>query len=334
MNTKPSSKQQGFSTIQLLITLAVIAIVSSFAVVSISRARNRFRLTNSARQFGAYVERARADSIRRHADGANRATVSCLDLDTYSVTMDWDGFGNLTTRNFDLEQGVQFTTGVKSISFDWRGRIAGEESFGFRNPNASPPTVNINVSGSGDVTFDLEIFLDTSIPTVTVTGGGGVMPEPGASPQSSPSPGASPSPSPGQSPAPSPSVNPSPGVSPNPSPQVSPNPSPGVSPSPVVSPNPSPNPSPVVCSLSTEPTSLSIVSDGAAPVNVNLNNFTGNGTIYATSSNSGQIQVSPSSRAVSGTASVSFTVTVKRNGGSVTFSANGCGSTVVPVAIR
>src|SRR5687767_7854497 len=90
------SNARGFSTIQLIITVAVMTIVTGFAVVSITRARDHVRLMNSARQFAAYVERARADSVRRHAEGATAATVSAVDNDTYAITMDWDGFG--TTR--------------------------------------------------------------------------------------------------------------------------------------------------------------------------------------------------------------------------------------------
>jgi hypothetical protein len=321
---------RGFSTLQLVITIAVMMVVTGFAVVSISRARDHVRLMNSARQFAAYVERARADAVRRH----NNATVAVIDNDTYAVTMDWDGFGTTRIQNFDLERGIVFTPGMvgKSVTFNWRGRIPGEESFGFSNGRN---TVSVGVSGSGDVTFDAQFFSDATLPPVTLNDGnpGGVMREPGASPEASPSPGASPAPSPGQSPSPSPSVNPSPGVSPNPSPQVSPSPSPAISPSPDASPNPSPDPSPAVCLITANPSSLSIISDGSATVSVNRTNVTGAGTISATSSNSGQIQVTPSSRTVDGTAAGSFTITVKKQSGSVTFSSSGCTSKTVDITV-
>jgi len=330
MKTKPSSTQAGYSVIQLLITIAVMTIIAGFAVVSVSRARNHVRMMNSARQFGAYVERARADAVRRHGD----TTINLVDNNTYSVRMDWDGFGNPRIQNFDLESGIVFTTlPGTSITFNWRGRINREQSFGFYNGSNS---VNINVTGSGDVTFDSEWFFDNSLPPVTLNNGnpGGTAPDPGATPQASPSPGSSPNASPSPSPSPSPYTSPSPGASPNPSPGVSPNPSPGVSPSPGGSPNPSPNPSPVVCSITAEPSSMSILQNGSADVFVRLNNFTGAGTISAASSNGGQIQVAPTSNAVSGSAAVKFTVTIKKIDGSVTFSATGCGSTVVPITVR
>ena len=211
------SNARGFSTLQLIITVAVMTIVAGFAVVSISRARDHVRLINSARQFAAYVERARSDSVRRHAAGGNAATVSVLDDNTYAITMDWDGFGAVSTRNFDLETGIVFTPGMvgKSVSFDWRGRIAKEESFGFDNTRNQ---VNVHITGSGDVTFDTERFYDALIPTSPVTGtGGGVTPEPGASPlpPAPPSPTPTPTPDPNPTPTPTPDPNPTPTPDPN-----------------------------------------------------------------------------------------------------------------------
>ena len=324
------SNARGFSTLQLVITIAVMMIVTGFAVVGITRARDHVRLINSARQFAAYVERARADSVRRHAGPANAATVSVLDNNTYAVIMDWDGFGAVSTRNFDLEQNVRFTT-IKTIAFDWRGRIPREESFGFENGTNS---VNVHVTGSGDVTFDTEQFFDESVPPATLTGpGGSVLPEPGATPGSG---SGSPSPSPGASPTATAGASPTPTADPNvsPTPNASPTPTANASPTATVEASPSPNASPTsqTCALNA-PDALTIVSDGSATVSVNRTNATGTGTITATSSNSGQIQVSPASRTVSGTAAGSFTITVKKNSGSITFSSTGCTSKTVEITV-
>ncbi|HEY5837919.1 MAG TPA: hypothetical protein VIT19_02710 [Pyrinomonadaceae bacterium] len=318
------SNARGFSTLQLVITVAVMSIVAGFAVVGITRARDHVRLMNSARQFAAYVERARGDSVRRHASVANAATVSVTDNDTYAVNMDWDGFGAVSTRNFDLEQGVRFTT-VKSITFDWRGRIANEESFGFDNGRDQ---VNVHITGSGDVTFDTERFYDALIPSSPGTGtGGGVTPEPGASPLPPPPPGTpTPTPDPNATPTPTPDPNATPTPTPDPNATPTPTPDPNATPTPGVTPSPQP------CVLNA-PDSLTIVSDGSSTVSVNRTNITGTGTISATSSNSGQIQVAPASRTVSGTAAGSFTITVKKNSGSVTFSSSGCTSKTVNITV-
>ena len=321
--------------IQMVITIAIMMVVTGFAVVGISRARDHVRLMNSARQFAAYVERARGDAVRRHG----QATVSVDDNNTYSLIMDWNGSGTTVTRSFDLEPGVVFTTGIKSITFDWRGRIPSEQSFGFNNGRN---TVSVGVTGSGDVTFDAQFFHDGSLPGTTYSGPGGpVMPDPtpgpGGSGDPSASPSPSPSPTPAASPTPTPYPSPTPTATPNPSPTPSatptstptPIPSPGASPSPSGSPNPGGSPAP--CTLTVNPTSLTIVSDGSATVSVSRTNITGSGTITATSSNNGQIQVSPASASVSGTGAASFTVTIKKQDGSVTFSATSCGSKTVNI---
>jgi hypothetical protein len=78
---------------------------------------------------------------------------------------------------------------------------------------------------------------------------------------------------------------------------------------------------------------LTIISNGSGTINVHLNNFSGSGTISANSSNSGQIQVSPASQTVNGTAFATFNITVKKQNGSVTFSSS-CGSQLVNITVQ
>jgi len=51
----------------MVITVAIIAIVTTFGFLGVTKARAEFRLQSSARLFATYVEKARADAIRRHA---------------------------------------------------------------------------------------------------------------------------------------------------------------------------------------------------------------------------------------------------------------------------
>ena len=64
-NSKAARQQQGFTMMQMVITISIIAIVSTVGVLGINTARAEFRLQSSARLFSTYVEKARADSIRR-----------------------------------------------------------------------------------------------------------------------------------------------------------------------------------------------------------------------------------------------------------------------------
>ena len=153
------ASQRGFSLPQLLITLAVISVVAAIAVMGVTRARGSMRLSNATRQFASYVERARADAVRRHG----QSSVQMVTPGTYSVTMDFGADGVVTTQTFPLENNVTFITELKTITFDWRGRVPEEISVGFSNEAG---TANVNITGSGDVTIDSEIFHDASVPDV------------------------------------------------------------------------------------------------------------------------------------------------------------------------
>src|SRR6185503_4336930 len=198
-NKRTRSNELGFTLVQMLIVVAVIVVLASFAFVGITTARSRIRLSNSARQFASYAELARASAVRRHA----QTSIQQINTTTYSVTMDFNGTGEVTTQNFSTENGVNINM-PRTIIFDWRGRTPVETSIGFTNESG---TANVGITGSGDITIDAEIFHDGSIPTTVLTGTGGVV-LPAPSPDPSASPGASPSPSPSSSPSASPSPSP------------------------------------------------------------------------------------------------------------------------------
>jgi len=352
MNANPTLRGvRGFSTLQLIVTLAIISVVSAFAVVGIGSARASMRLSASERELAAYLEQARTDSIRRHASAPTggepdiRATVS-VPADggtTYSVTLDFDKDGVLDApRSVRLQDGVTFTGVAHNVAFDWRGRTASEVSIGLINERGT--TGNINITGSGDITLNTEVFQDDDIPDVALNNtnvngdvildeaGVGIPEEstiatPTPEPYASPSPTASPTPNPTASPTPTPSVLPTV----LPTPNVYPTPTPTSTPTPAAT----PTPTPVPCSISVSPSSLSLAQNGASTIYVTLSNYIGSGTVTATSSHSGQIQVSPSSRAVTGSGTVGFTVTVKRNNGSVAISTSpNCGSQTVAITVN
>ena len=90
MERRPARREDGFSLLQLVLVLAVAVTITAFAVMSIQGARRSLRLANSGRQFAAYLEKARADSVRRRAQPGNESSVQILNTTTYRVTMGFE----------------------------------------------------------------------------------------------------------------------------------------------------------------------------------------------------------------------------------------------------
>ena len=268
--------QQGFSLIQLLITGAVIIVVSSFAFFAIDTARASMRLSGSTRELAGYLEKARSNAIRRNGT----AIVSIVDGNNYTVQMDFDGDGTTETRTIGLSSGVSFVTGSIGISttFDWRGRTTNQVGIGLQNTHGA--TNSINISGSGDITLGDEIFQDSAIGDVTLNSNVNATVA-----------------------APTPDPYATPGASPSPSPSASPSPSPSASPTP----SPSPSPTPVGCSISA-PTSVTFRRNRSPQViSVTITNAV---SVTVTATKSGDIStLSPTSTTVSGNGTIPYTIT-------------------------
>lgn len=166
--------QRGFSLMQLIVVISVISIVSTIAVLGISSARQRIRLTNSSRVLASYVEKARVDSVRRHPMTSDMMSgVEVLNRTTYRVKMDFDGNGTVETKDVTLDPGVQFATDPIALVFDWRGRLVDlplteiKVSIAMQWGNDPRDQRIVDVTRSGDVTIDSDVYLD-DVPNVNV----------------------------------------------------------------------------------------------------------------------------------------------------------------------
>ena len=175
--SKPHAAR-GFTVVELIVVMAVIAIVSTLAFVGIGRARSSTNLQSSARLFASYVEKARLVGIRRH----EVTNVDITGPNTYTVTMDFDGTGTPTVRTFTLEKNVFFTDttntpyivdgsgnvtssngeAVSWADFNWRGRTS-QCSMLFRMQNNNNERSVVQVAGSGDVTIDTVVTAPAAV---------------------------------------------------------------------------------------------------------------------------------------------------------------------------
>jgi len=341
----------GFSTVELLAVVTVLAIITAFGLLGVSKARASVRLSGAARQYAAYIEKARIYSIKRHADDATqRASVAInANKSSYDVTMDLDGDGGTDTRTFNLPSGITFQT-VETVAFDWRGRTW-RTANGVTESNAqvsirllsSDDAISVDVTGSGDVTIDSRVF-DDSVPNVSLhVADLSASASPAATPVSGATPAAGASPSPGASPVadvvPSPSPVQGGGALPTPTPGASPSatatPTPSPSPVATATPTPSPSPTPaLVCSITSDPVAVVMSTESTTTIRVSHNANT-TVSVSGSSSKPSDLQVTPGGNQSLGTGSYAlFTLKSKKSLGaySVTFSAS-CGSKVVPVVI-
>jgi hypothetical protein len=146
--------------------MAVMGIVSTFAVMSVARTRGAYRLTSATDEITGYMERARLDSIRRHAtiepiappDAPvvnQMASITFKNVNSYIITMDFDNDGTVEAserHTVTLPDGVQFpadkiTNPATTIGFNWRGRPTSVFSTGLSN-SYGDKTVSVSEAGS------------------------------------------------------------------------------------------------------------------------------------------------------------------------------------------
>lgn len=177
--TQARQQERGFTMVQLVVTVAVVGIVSTMAVVGMNQARASKRLQDSAREFTSYLKRARTDATRRHATRApgvvgadpEMPSIQILNPMTYRVRMDFNGTGVVTQRDITLETGVSFQYDAipPAIVFNWRGRITGgDATFTIQNPRleGNNRQVAISVARAGDVTTNR---LNNYMPQINAT---------------------------------------------------------------------------------------------------------------------------------------------------------------------
>jgi Tfp pilus assembly protein FimT len=333
----------GFSVVELLVTGVVLTVVTSVGVMGITRARASVRIAGAAREYGAYIEKARIHSIRSHADEASeRSRVAINDDKTsYTVTIDLDGDGVLDTKTITLPDGVEFET-VETIAFDWRGRTwntVGTTTEGNAQVSItlkdSYETVSIDITGSGDITINSDVF-DDAVPNVNLNVANlastptptpvAEIPAPTPTPVGTPDNTANPDPTP----LPTPDLGDEIPV-PTPTPAATPTPSATPSPTPRVNPTPTPDPGPAVCALTVDKTTVLLIGTSSTKIKVSHNAGVSL-MVTGTSSSPSDLQVSPSSQTITSGSSAEFQIKPKKSltVAYVTFSTS-CGTIVVPV---
>lgn len=171
--------------LELLIVGVMISVLMGFAITQIARAKQHMTRANAVRELTTYIEKARLDSVRRHATSSTQmAQVAIINANFYSVTLDGNGDGTLDTprvigmpanSNLTIQNGAF----PRTIMFNWRGRTVDTSGTG-TNPESvqignSYGSTTVSITNAGQTAIDLAPVTtpvsnqDTSVPAMRET---------------------------------------------------------------------------------------------------------------------------------------------------------------------
>ena len=155
---------RGFTLLQVIVTLAVVSIITTFALIGFSSTRASLRLQNSVRQLSGYLEKARLDALRRHGN----STVVFTSPSTYDVIMDFEGAGTVSTRTIPFENDVSIiSTPLPSLTFNWRGRISAcTLTFAVQNNRGEQSWIDVSDAGDVTINSNVDVLPNASYATV------------------------------------------------------------------------------------------------------------------------------------------------------------------------
>lgn len=166
--------ERGVSVVELLIMLLMVSVITGYALTRISGAQQFMRMENASREFMSYVDKARLDSVRRHAGPPGTlpqppmSSVTITGPRSYRVIMDFDGDGVVDApRNITIpqDQGVIFNTGATplpiTLSFNWRGRAVSTAPSTIAT-YVTPPAFSLQTTGAYGSVRSTAINLSTS----------------------------------------------------------------------------------------------------------------------------------------------------------------------------
>lgn len=159
-NATPMNKQRAFTLLELLITVAVLAIIASFAVPSMRSAAEKRRITGAAEEIYSQLQLARSEAIARSQpvfmnidDGADWAIgissdATCDPSDNVpACTLPDAANNNPVTRRFTFNdhQDVSIAASANQIIF--------------RSQRGTATGANIDITSTGDMGYVMSVVI-------------------------------------------------------------------------------------------------------------------------------------------------------------------------------
>lgn len=146
MVRRPKLAATGFTMIELLVTMGIVAITIGLAVPSVRSVMQNSRAAGISNEFVATLNYVRSEAVKRRntvrictsADGATCRAAGSADVNNWHKG--WivlDPAGNVLRRSNPLNSEIQVTAGAGDISFAGTGGVVA----------ATAPTFTVNVTG-------------------------------------------------------------------------------------------------------------------------------------------------------------------------------------------
>ena len=190
----PATRQDGFTLIELMVTLAVAAIVVTMAVPSFQGVINSNRLAGAVNEMIASLQLARTEAIRRNgragvclSTGSNTgegATCATANVDGWTTFVDTNDDGDFDTgtdtllRTYQMDAplvaGLSPGIGTNTVIFRPDGLARDEDGGGGAGTGLLDGTIRFCIATTRPPANarDIEIASGSRIASVTVNGGG------------------------------------------------------------------------------------------------------------------------------------------------------------------
>ncbi len=169
-DSRRASPAQGFTLVELMVTVAVVGILATVAVPSMTGFVNTSRLAGASEELTASLQMAKSEAVRRNRpvtvcggqDGSDDCTGS-TSWDQIIVRHDeGDGDDPAVIRRFEFPGAVDVQSSVDEIVFRPSGTVNAQQTLTACIPTANPP---LNVR-------EVTLMVGGGVATIKKSGGG------------------------------------------------------------------------------------------------------------------------------------------------------------------